>query len=175
MSNEMKDKWFKLLTLFDQTNYLIKEGEWYLEDKMEFYEMKDKFLTFIIKNRPEELDIATYYIPYYKYSKATKDKAGELMREDEKWRPFEYFLSLVEPTSDDVEVTEKATIEVEVTYQDRDFSFQIPINKMPDWDLDIDQLPRKSWLSGKEYHRDKFTTIKFELNELMEDVINADD
>ena len=33
MSNEMTDKWFKLLTLLDQTNHLIKEGDWYVEDK----------------------------------------------------------------------------------------------------------------------------------------------
>ena len=42
MSNEMTDKWFKLLTLLDQTDYIMKEGDWYMEDKMEFYEMKDR-------------------------------------------------------------------------------------------------------------------------------------
>ena len=172
MSNEMTDKWFKLLTLFDQTNHLVKEGDWYIEDKLEFYEMKDNFLSFIIKNRPKELPLEIYYIPYYKYSKQTKDKAGEKMRADDTWRPFEYFLSMVKPCADDVEITEKATIEVEITYQDRVYSFHIPLTKTIDWDIDIDQLPRKAWLSGKEFHREKFNKIKVELNELMNTVIN---
>ena len=171
MSNEMTDKWFKLLTLLDQTNHLIKEGDWYMEDKIEFYEMKDNFLSFIIKNRPEELPLEINYIPYYKYSKQTKDKAGEIMRADDTWRPFEYYLSMVEPSEDDIEITDKATIEVEITYQDRVFSFHVPINKIEDWELDIDQLPKKAWLSGKEFHRDKFGKIKVELNELMDEVI----
>ncbi|HZJ80736.1 MAG TPA: hypothetical protein VFC69_09210 [Dysgonamonadaceae bacterium] len=174
MSNEMTDKWFKLLTLFDQTDHLIKEGDWYMEDKIEFYEMKDKFLSFIIKNRPEELPVTISYIPYYKYSKETKDKAGQLMREDDKWRPFEHYLSLVEPCSDDVEITEKATIDVEINYQDRVFNFHIPLNKMPDWDINIDELPRKAWLSGQEFRREQFNKIKVELNELMEEVINEE-
>ena len=94
------------------------------------------------------------------------------MRADDTWRPFEYFLSMVKPCADDVEITEKATIEVEITYQDRVYSFHIPLTKTIDWDIDIDQLPRKAWLSGKEFHREKFNKIKVELNELMNTVIN---
>ena len=134
--------------------------------------MNDNFISFIIKNRPKELPLEIYYIPYYKYSKQTKDKAGEIMRADDTWRPFEYFLSMVKPCADDVEITEKATIEVEITYQDRVYSFHIPLTKTIDWDIDIDQLPRKAWLSGKEFHREKFNKIKVELNELMNTVIN---
>lgn len=171
MSNEITDKWFKLLTLLDQTDYLMKEGDWYIEDKMEFYEMKDKFLSFVIKDRPEELPLEVFYMPYYKYSKQTKDKAGEIMRADDTWRPFEYYLAMVDPSEDDVEVTEKATIEVEITYEDRLFSFQVPLSKTIDWDLDIDELPRKAFLSGKEFHREKFGKIKAELNELMDGVV----
>lgn len=172
MDNEMTDKWFKLLTLFDQTNYLVKEGDWYMEDKIEFYEMKDNFLSFIIKNRPEELPLEINYIPYYKYSKQTKDKAGEIMRADDTWRPFEYYLSLVEPCADDVEITEKATIEVEITYQERVFSFHIPVTKTIEWDIDIDEFPRKAWLSGKDFHREKFGKIKVELTELMNELMD---
>lgn len=171
MSNEMTDKWFKLLTLLDQTDYIMKEGDWYMEDKMEFYEMKDKFLSYIIKNRPEELPLEVYYMPYFKYSKKTKDKAGEIMRADDTWRPFEYYLSMVEPCEDDVEISEKATIEVEITYEGRVFSFLVPLTKTLDWDLDIDQLPRKAWLSGKDFHREKFGKIRAELSELMDHVV----
>ena len=79
---------------------------------------------------------------------------------------------MVGPSEDDVEVTEKATIEVEITYEDRLFSFQVPLSKTIDWDLDIDQLPRKAFLSGKEFHREKFGKIKVELNELMDEMVN---
>ena len=174
MDNEMNDKWFKLLTLLDQTDHLTKGADWYMEDKMEFYDMKDQLLSYIIEYRPEELLIDIYYIPYYRYSKETKDKAGELMREDEEWRPFKHFLSMVEPSSEDVEVVEKGTIEVEVTCQNRVFSFQVPIDKTEDWNLNIDELPRKEWVSGKDLHREQFNKIKFELNDLMEEVISRD-
>lgn len=171
MSNEMTDKWFKLLTLLDQTNHLIKEGDWYIEDKLEFYELKDNFLASVIESRPEELPLEVNYIPYYQYSKQTKDKAGEIMRADDTWRPFEYYLSMVEPCEDDVEITDKATIEVEISYQNRVFSFHTPLNKIEDWGLDIDQLPRKAWLSGKEYNREQYNKVKPELNELMEELV----
>lgn len=171
MSNEMTNNWFKLLTLLDQTDYLMKEGDWYMEDKMEFYEMKDKFLSYIIENRPEELSLEVFYMPYFKYSKQTKDKAGEIMRADDTWRPFEYYLSMVEPSEDDIEITDKATIEVEVTYDGRLFSFHVPLAKTANWDIEVDELPRKAWLSGKEHHREKFGKIKVELNELMDDMV----
>ena len=171
MSNELTDKWFKLLTLLDQTDYLIKEGDWYIEDKMEFYELKDKFLSYVIENRPAELPLEVYYLPYYKYSKQTKDKAGEIMRGDDTWRPFEYYLAIVGPSKHDIEITEKATIEVEITYDGRVFSFLVPLTKTIDWNLDIDELPRKAFLSGKEFHREKFSKIKLELNELMDEMV----
>ena len=43
-------------------------------------------------------------MPYYK--KQTKDKAGEIMRADDTWT-FEYYLAMVGPSEDDVEVTEQ--------------------------------------------------------------------
>ena len=142
-----------------------------MEDRMEFYDMKDEFLSQIVNNTPEELAVSVYYIPFYKYSKETKDKAGELMRESDEWRPFKYYLSLIEPSSEDTEVTEKATIEVEIVYNDRIYSFHTPQDKAQEWGLDIEQLPRKSWLSGRDYYKERFDKIKVELNELMEEVI----
>ena len=57
------------------------------------------------------------------------------------------------------------------TYENRIFSFHTPITKTLEWDINIDELPRKAWLSGKEFHRDQFNKIKDELNELMGDMI----
>lgn len=31
--NEITSVWFKLLTLFEQANHLVKEGDWFEEDK----------------------------------------------------------------------------------------------------------------------------------------------
>lgn len=170
MYSEMNDKWFKLLTLLDQTDHLTKGGDWYMEDKMEFYDMKDNFLFYIINEMPEELEVQVNYIPYYKYSKETKDKAGELMREDDQWRPFKYYLSLVEPSEDDVELIDKGTIEIEITCQGRLFSFHVPQDKTEEWNLDIDALPRKEWISGKEFHREQYNNIKDELSQLIDEV-----
>mgnify|MGYP007095020718 CR=1 FL=1 len=140
MYSEMNDKWFKLLTLLDQTDHLTKGGDWYMEDKMEFYDMKDNFLFYIINEMPEELEVEVNYIPYYKYSK------------------------------DDVELIDKGTIEIEITCQGRLFSFHVPQDKTEEWNLDIDALPRKEWISGKEFHREQYNNIKDELSQLIDEV-----
>ena len=166
MSN-LSNTWFKLLTLFEQSNHLVKEGEWFEEDRYEFFTLKDQFLELIVKTKPEPLSVNFYYVPYWKYSNTTKDKAGDLMRSEAKKRPFGYYLSQVEPCSEDMEIPEKATLEIEVTCEDRLFSFHVPVEKTLGWDIDTKSFPKKTWISGKEFHRSQFDKIKGEIEELM--------
>ncbi len=169
---DLTSVWFKLLTLIDQANHLIKQGDWFDEDKRYFYNQKDEFLEFIIKKRPAGIEIKFHYIPYLKYSNITKDKAGKLMRADIDKKPFEYYLSMVEPCSQDIELPEKATIEIEINCEKRVFCFHIPQYKTTEWNLDINTLPKKVWISGKEFHRKQLITISNEIGHLKDQIIN---
>ncbi len=164
---EVLSVWFKLLTLFEQANHLVKEGDWFEEDKREFYDLKDTFLDIVVKQNPEELKINLLYVPYFKYSTLTKDKAGDLMRSDNSKMPFEYYLSKIEPCELDIEIPEKATIELEIICENRLFCFHIPLNKTMEWNLDYKTLSKKVWISGKEFHRNQMKSIKYEISELI--------
>ena len=166
--NEVDDVWFKLLTLFDKANHLVKERDSIEKDNSSFYELKDHFLDLIVKKNPEELRIKFFNVPYFKYSDTTKDKAGDLMRSDNKKKPFEYYLSKVEASEYDIEIQEKATIELEIICKNRLFSFHIPQKKTLSWGLDYNSMEKKTWISGKEFHKNQMNSIKKEINELMD-------
>lgn len=157
----------KLLTLFERANHYVKEGEWYESDHSELYALKDLFLTKFYKNKPEGVDIELLYVPYMKYCQETKDKAGQLMRADSNNLSFEYYLAQVKPCSDDIEIPEKATIEMLITYKGRTWCFHIPQNLTSAWKVDISQLKRKVWMNGKDFHSQQFKLIKAEAESLL--------
>lgn len=164
--------WFKLLTLFDEINHLVKQGDWYREDVEDFYRRKDEFLKLIAVSGPEVLDVKYFYVPYIKYSNTSKDKAGDLMRKDSNKQPFEYYLSQIETGPDDVEVPEKATIELVIECSGRAFSYHIPRAKTKDWPVDWNQVEKKVWISGKEFHKRKYAEMKKEIERLLTRVTN---
>lgn len=165
--NLQDDVILKLLTLFERANHYVKEGEWYESDRSELYALKDKFLTKFYKNKPEGVEIELMYVPYMKYCQETKDKAGQLMRADGNKQSFEYYLAQVKPYSEDIEIPEKATIEMLITYIGRTWCFHIPQRLVSDWKLVISQLKRKVWMNGKDFHSQQFMLIKAEAEHLL--------
>ena len=145
--------WYNLISLFEKSNHQIQEGEWSQEGISDFYLAKDQFLELIVKLNPKYLKINLYYIPYFKYCNLTKDKAGILMREDSSRKPFEYYLAHVEPCNYDKELLDKATIELEIVSESKMFSFHIPVEKTNNWNIDLITLPKKPWISKKEFKR----------------------
>lgn len=145
--------WFKLLSLFEQSNHQIQNSEWSEVEISDFYSAKDQFLELLVKLKLRNLKVNLYYIPYFKYCNLTKDKAGILMRNDSSKKPFEYYLSLVEPCSYDKELMDKATIELEILSETKIFSFHIPFEKSKNWDIDLSKIPKKPWISRSEFKR----------------------
>ncbi len=137
-----------------------------------FYTLKDTFLDLLIKQGSAQLEINLLYVPYIKYSTITKDKAGDLMRSDYNKMPFEYYLSKIEPCDLDIEIPEKATVEMEVICENRQFCFHIPLNKTTGWNIDYETLSKKIWLSSKVFHRNQMKSIKNEIDELMNEINN---
>jgi hypothetical protein len=156
----------KLLTLFARLTHSAKSERWPEKDRNEFYSLKDDFLKTLIKDKFRELLIRLYYIPYYRYSTATKDKAGKLMREDNSRMPFEYYLSLIEPGDNDIEIKDKATVEMVVEFLDTEWSFHIQATKIAEWGINIDNMPKKVWVSEKEYRQIKLKELKKALKDL---------
>jgi len=165
-----KETWLKLIFMMDKGNHVVKEGFISEENKIDFYSLKDDFLNRLIKNTPPFISLSLKYIPYYKYSNQTKDKAGDLMRSDYNKKPFEYYLGLVEPSVYDIEIKEKATIEVIVTIENMEFSFHIPYQKTTGWNISIDDIPQKTWISNKEFKKDALEVLKTEIVSLMKEL-----
>lgn len=161
------DTILKLLTLFERANHYVKEGDWYANDRNELYALKDKFLTDMFKKKPNGVEIEMLYVPYYKYSAGTKDKAGAMMRADGNKQPFEYYLAQIQPSPEDIEVPGKATIEMIFTYDNRTWCFHIPEHQTSSWGVDVYTLRRKIWMNGRDFHSQQFQMIKAEAEVLL--------
>lgn len=158
--------WLKLVTLFDKLNYMVKDAGWSKEDEKDFYEKKDEFLKQIATQTPKELKVSYFKIPYYKYSDATKDKAGALMRKDTNPQPFEYYLSQIERSTEDIELPEKATVELEIECGGQTFSFHIQQQKTLEWGLNLNKMKEKVWISNKEFQKNYYKKMKEEIERL---------
>ena len=167
VSQVADDVFLKLLTLFERANHYVKEGDWYENDKRELYALKDRFLTAVYRNPVEGAKINLLYVPYYRYCNETKDKAGAMMRADGNKQPFEYYLSQIQPTSNDIEVPGKATLEMLIEYKGRVWCFHIPEHLTSDWGVDTSKLKRKVWMNGRDFHAQQFQLIKKEAEELL--------
>lgn len=161
------DTVLKLLTLFERANHYVKEGDWYANDRNELYVLKDRFLTEMFKKKPNGVEIEMLYIPYYKYGRQSKDKAGDMMRADGNKQSFEYYLAQVQPSPEDVEVPGMATIEMIFKYDDRTWCFHIPERLTASWGVDVNTLRRKVWINGRDFHSQQFQQIKKEAEILL--------
>lgn len=162
-----KDIYLRLLTLIDKANHLIKEVNYSEEEINNFYLIKDNFLNELVSNTPPFIKLEFSYVPYYKYSNQTKDKAGDLMRKDYPKKPFEFYLSLIEPSDNDIEIQEKATIEVEVIIDKMNFSFHVPYFKTSHWNIDFNKMTKKSWVSNKEFNKKQLSDLITKINDIM--------
>ena len=161
-----KELWFKLIFLVDKANRIIKEIDLSEHDKNNFYKLKDEFLEFLVKNKSDFIQISFSYVPYFKYCRDTKDKADALMRKDNNKKYFGYYLSQIEPSVNDIEIKDKATIELEVLIKDTNFSFHIPYFKTLHWNLDINSIPKKAWVSDRKYKEELIKDLYAEINTL---------
>ena len=120
--------------------------------------------------KPEEVNVQTYYVPYYKYSERSKDKAGALMRSDTEHKPFEYYLSLVEPGPGDIEVPDKATVEFEIECRGMEFSFHQPVGWYIAQGGDVNGLEKKAWISATEFHHSILESYEKKLKGIFDEI-----
>lgn len=144
--------WLRLLLNIDKLNRSVKEPGWSYEGKQAVYKLKDEIIRKILIEKPCELSLNLYYVPYYLYSKNTKDKAGAMMRQDLGKHPFEYYLAQMNPTAEDIEVPGKATVEVEVICMEQLFSFHMPSSKVEECGYSVDGMRQKAWISQSNFN-----------------------
>lgn len=159
--------WFQLLFRMDGLNRRVKEPGWNYEDKQKVYQLKDTVIKRLLTERPEEVQLRLYYVPYYKRSEAAKDQAGRLMRSSAEQQPFAYFLSQVPPGPRDMEIPEKATVEVVATCGGISFSFHMPVETVGQWGIDVAALDRKAWVSSTVFHHDMLCQLEREISGLL--------
>jgi hypothetical protein len=164
------DPLLDLLILIEKANHYVKEGEWNIEDKDAIYSLKDRFLSNIYTRQPQGIDIKLFYVPYYKYSRGTKDKAGDLMRRDGSKHTFDYYLTMVEPSSSDYEVPGAGTIEMLITYKNITWSFHMLESLARQLNINIDGLTRKEWINQRDFHSIQAKTIQTKIESLFQKV-----
>lgn len=163
-------KWLDLLLCIDRLNRSVKEPGWNYSDKENVYRLKDSVVQALLKTKPAGIAFALYYVPYFKYSGTTKDRAGALMRQDGSKYPFEYYLSQVEPSASDYEVPEKALVEVTVECLGQEFSFHMPPDKITECGYVISSLERKVWINSTDFHHNQLLKLEPRINELLSQV-----
>ena len=147
------EDWLAILSSLDKLNGALKEPGWYPEDRDAAYKLKDDVMFWLLDERPEEVSIELLYVPYIRYCEATKDKAGRMMRADGRRHSFDYYLQQIEPTVTDIDVPEKALIEMVATVAGAQFCFHIPAARVSKLGIAVEGLPQKRWIDSKDFHR----------------------
>ena len=163
---DLKLKWLFLLMKVNQLNRSVKENGWSYQDKQAVYDIKDRLMEKILKEKPAEIEMRLFFVPYYKYSMYSKDKAGELMRRDGNKYPFEYYLGQIEPEKEDIEIPDKATIEIEISCMNQTFSFHQPLPWIEQIGIDTTNIPKKTWMNAETFHHTMLETMKTEIEGL---------
>lgn len=162
--------WLNILAITDRLNRSVKEGGWDREDERGVYDLKDRIIIRILSDTPACLTTELYYVPYLHYCERSKDKAGALMRADNSRHPFEYYLGQTEPCPDDYEVPGKATVEVRITCLEQSFCFHMPEETMKNCGIAVDKLPRKAWISSRDFHHSQFIDLQKQIDQLLKEM-----
>ena len=162
--------WMILLFKLDNLNRKVKEPGWEYADKQEVYRIKDEILKYILTSLPKELSVQSFLIPYYAYSQETKDKAGSLMRRDPDRKPFEFYLGQVPLGPRDIEIPEKATVEVVITCAGQEYSFHQPLDWYNSNIGNAFDLEKKAWISAVNFHHMYLTKTSSEIDSLRKEL-----
>ena len=162
--------WHRLLSLTDLLNRRVKEPGWRAEDRQTVYRLKDRMLEKLLTKRPKCVETALFLVPYVQYSQATKDRAGELMRRDRSQYSFEYYLTQVQPGPGDVEIPDRAMVELLAACLGETYSFHMPVQLAPACGIDPQTLPRKPWIAAPEFHHNLLAQAEPVLSALLDEV-----
>jgi hypothetical protein len=163
-----EDILLELLILIEKANHYVKEGDWNYQDKNAIYALKDRFLIDVCKHRPDGVEIELLYVPYFRYSRETKDRAGDMMRRDVGGNhPFEYYLGQVPPSPMDYEVAGAGNIEILITYKQNTWCFHGPESMAAELHVEVAKLPRKEWVNQRDFHAMQAKTIIAEAQQLL--------
>jgi hypothetical protein len=89
------------------------------------------------------------------------------MRSDVNPQGFDHYLERIPSCSNDYEVPERATLEMELNYLGRMFCFHIPVQQARDWGVEMTALERKTWISSKEFNHMRFAPVFDEIRALL--------
>jgi hypothetical protein len=167
--DEKADAWLRLLRLTDRLNRRVKEPGWGREDRQTVYALKDRMLRALLRERPACVAMTLRSVPCVLYSPAAKDRAGELMRRDGHRYAFEYYLTQVPPGPEDLEIPEKALVELEAACGGETFCFHMPAALAEDCGVACAGLPRKPWTAAPLY----FHRLLEEVRPAVEDLLAA--
>ncbi len=164
---QIENAWLELLALTDRLNRSVKEHGWIPADKDRVYQLKDKVIDKLLKEKPDCVEVTLYYSPYILYSQKTKDAAGDMMRREGRKYPFEYYLSQVPPSPEDGEDPSRAAVEIVAVCMGQRFSFHISPSALP-VGYSLNALERKEWIPAPQFHHAHLLEAEKEFASLFE-------
>lgn len=78
------------------------------------------------------------------------------MRKSFEKQPFEYYLAQIEPCGYDIEIPEKATVMVNISCMEQQYSFHMPVDVISECGVDVSGLPRSVWINSRDFHHQQF-------------------
>jgi hypothetical protein len=165
---------FDTLCLLEVGNYRAKQKGVRGDQKAQLLAIKDEMMRLLYDAFKNSGDLSFARIPYLQRCPECKGKADEYFLKDPT-KTWEFHLSMMPPCPNDVEVLEKALIELLITYKNRNFSFHIPATKLVTWSFSTDVLPERKWIPEADFDRSNrfdsdersFGEIIFELKKRM--------
>lgn len=162
-----KSAWEELLEILNQLNRSAKEPGWYDQDKRDIYALKDRIIAKALLENPSELEIELYRVPYIVYSQETKDRAGAMMRSEGNRYPFDVYLSLVKLSPQDVEDVNRATVEIDITCNGKQFVFHCPAGGVERTGVQVASLPQKEWAAPSDFHHAQYVKGRERIQSLL--------
>ena len=92
------------------------------------------------------------------------------MRSSMEKLPFEYFLSQIPPCAQDMELPEKALVEVVAACNGFSFSFHMPVDVVRECGIDTASLNRKAWISAQNFHHELLREQECTITQLLAEI-----
>lgn len=147
------NEFISLLEVLSIVNKNIKDYHVDKKTLLEFYLIKDRIM-FVIHSMFTKTGKLNYInIPYLKRCNRCKKKADLLFSVDP-LKSWSFHLNMLPICGNDINIPEKESIELLITFHNKTYSFVIPKEKTHKWNLLASELIERKWTPEKDYKED---------------------
>ena len=151
-------------SIIEVMEYMSRSGEYFKDYRAngrlmtQYYVVKDELMYFLHMRFTRTGCLQYTKIPFLKRCVKCKQKADALYRIDYN-KSWEYHLNMLPACESDIDIPEKMTIELQIRFKNRFFSFHIPEPKTVLWGLSSDELTERNWVPEQDYNVTRTVTL----------------